>query len=210
MAFGGGGVIDLDIEGFFDTVDRGHLRSFLDLRVRDAVVRRAIGLPPSDLIGGKWRNAGVMEGGEVSYPQRGTPQGGVMSPLLSTLYLHEVLDRWFEHEAKPRLRGRAFEVRYADDAVLVFEHEEDARRVRAVLARRRERDGLRLHPDKTRLVDVRRLDKRPRGGTQPGRSVTMSGFPHYLGRSRKGRWVGKRKTAKACPRLDLGTASAGR
>lgn len=141
MAFGGGWVIDLDIECFFDTVDRGHLRSFPDLRVRDGVVRRAIG---------KWRNAGVMEGGEVSHPQRGTPQGGVISPLLSNLSLHEVLDRWFEHEVKPRLRGRAFEVRYADDAVLVLEHEEDARRVLAVLARRMERYGLRLHPDKTR------------------------------------------------------------
>ena len=84
-------------------------------------------------------------GGEVSYPQRGTPQGGVISPLLSNLYLHEVLDRWFEHEVKPRLRGRAFEVRYADDAVLVFEHEEDARRVLAVLAKRMDnsRTGVR-------------------------------------------------------------------
>ena len=97
MAFGGGWVIDLDIECFFDTVEGSHLRSFLDLRVRDGVIRRAIG---------KWMNAGVMEGGEVSYPQRGTPQGGVISALLSNIYLHEVLDEWFEHEVKPRLRGR--------------------------------------------------------------------------------------------------------
>ena len=76
MAFGGGGVIDLDIEGFFDTVDRGHLRSFPDLRVRDGVGRRAIGLPPRDSIGGKWLNAGVREGGEVSYPQRGRRKAG--------------------------------------------------------------------------------------------------------------------------------------
>ena len=187
MAFGGGWVIDLDIECFFDTVEGSHLRSFLDLRVRDGVIRRAIG---------KWMNAGVMEGGEVSYPQRGTPQGGVISPLLSNIYLHEVLDEWFEHEVKPRLRGRALEVRYADDAVLVFEHEDDARRVLAVLAKRLEKYGLRLHPDKTRVVDIRRPDKRPRGGTQRGRSVTMLGFTHYWGRSRKGRWVVKRKTAK--------------
>ena len=87
--------------------------------MRDGVRRRAIG---------KWRNAGVMEAGELSDAQRGTPQGGVVSPLLSHVSRHEVLDAWFEHEGKPRLRGRAFEVRYADDAVLGFEHEDDARR----------------------------------------------------------------------------------
>ncbi|MGB5199032.1 MAG: reverse transcriptase domain-containing protein, partial [Sedimenticolaceae bacterium] len=111
MAMGGGWIIDLDIQSFFDDVDWGHLRHFLDQRVRDGVIRRAIG---------KWLNAGVMESGEVSHPERGTPQGGVVSPLLSNLYLHEVLDVWFEHEVKPRLRGRAFEVRFADDAALVF------------------------------------------------------------------------------------------
>ena len=95
-----------------------------------------------------------------------------------------MLDEWFEHEVKPRLRGRALEVRYADDAVL---------------AKRMEKYGLRLHPDKTRVVDIRRPDKRLRGATQRGRSVTMLGFTHDWGRSRKGRWVVKRKTAKACP-----------
>ena len=91
MEFGGGWVIDLDIEDFFGSVDWGHLRSFLDRRVRDGVIRRAIG---------KWLNAGVMEAGELSYPERGTPQGGVVSPTLSNVYLHEVLDQWFEHEVK--------------------------------------------------------------------------------------------------------------
>ena len=118
MKLGGGWVIDLDIEDFFGSVDWGHLRSFLDRRVRDGVIRRAIG---------KWLNAGVMEAGELSHPERGTPQGGVVSPTLSNVYLHEVLDQWFEHDVKPRLRGRAIEVRYADDAVLVFEHEDDAK-----------------------------------------------------------------------------------
>ena len=137
-----------------------------------------------------------MEAGKLSYPQRGTPQGGVISPTLSNVYLHEVLDEWFEHEVKPRLRGRAFEVRYADDAVLVFEHEDDARRVLGVLAKRLEKYGLRLHPDKTRMVEFCSPSKSQRGGSQRECSFAMLGFTHYWGRSRKGRWVVKRKTAK--------------
>ena len=117
-------------------------------------------------------------------------------PTLSNVYLHEVLDEWFEHEVKPRLRGRAFEVRYADDAVLVFEHEDDARRVLGVLAKRLEKYGLRLHPDKTRMVEFCRPSKSKRGGSQRERSFAMLGFTHYWGRSRKGRWVVKRKTAQ--------------
>ena len=162
MEFGGGWVIDLDIEDFFGSVDWGHLRSFLDQRVQDGVIRRAIG---------KWLNAGVMEAGELSYPQRGTPQGGVISPTLSNVYLHEVLDEWFEHE-------------------------DDARRVLVVLAKRLEKYGLRLHRDKTRMVEFCSPSKSQRGGSQRERSFVMLGFIHYWGRSRKGRWVVKRKTAK--------------
>ena len=111
-------------------------------------------------------------------------------------YLHEVLDGWFEHEVKPRLRGRAFEVRYADDAILVFEHEDDARRVLGVLAKRLAKYGLRLHPTKTRMVDFRSPWRSQRGGSQRERSFAMLGFARYWGRSRKGRRVVKRKTAK--------------
>ncbi len=188
MQMGGGWIIHLDIESFFDNVDWRQLRNFLDQRVRDGVIRRAIG---------KWLNAGVMESGEVSHPDRGTPQGGVVSPLISNLYLHEVLDLWFEHEVKPRLRGRAFEIRYADDAVLVFEQEEDARRVLNVLAKRFAKYGLRLHPDKTRLLDFRSPPRAGRGGRQGERSFELLGFTHFWGRSRKGRWIVQRKTAKA-------------
>jgi group II intron reverse transcriptase/maturase len=190
MDVGGGWVIDLDIQSFFDTVSRDHLHRFLDRRVRDGVIRRVIG---------KWLNAGVMEEGAVWYPEAGTPQGGVISPLLSNVYLHEVLDRWFEHEVKPRLKGRAFIVRYADDAVLGFEQEEDARRVLAVLAKRFSRYGLTLHPEKTRLVEFRsprRDEESPGNGGHAGRHFDMLGFTHFWARSRKGRWVVKRKTAK--------------
>jgi RNA-directed DNA polymerase len=187
MGMGGGWIIDLDIQSFFDDVDWGHLRGFLDQRVRDGVIRRATG---------KWLNAGVMESGQLTHPDRGTPQGGVISPLLSNLYLHEVLDVWFEHEVKPRLRGRAFEVRFADDAALVFEREEDARRVLEVLPKRFGKYGLRLHPEKTRLVDFRSPSRTGPGGPQRERSLVLLGFTHCWGRSRKGRWVVQRKTAK--------------
>lgn len=187
MANGGGWVIDLDIQRFFDTVDWSHLRSFLDQRVRDGVIRRAIG---------KWLNAGVMEERVLWYPEEGTPQGGVISPLLSNLYLHEVLDKWFERVVKPRLKGRAFLVRYADDAVLGFEREEDARRVMAILPKRFDRYGLTLHPDKTRLIDFRSPVRRAVPPDNDGsRGFTMLGFMHFWARSRKGRWVIKRKTA---------------
>jgi group II intron reverse transcriptase/maturase len=184
----GGWIIDLDIQNFFGEVNWTQLRGFLDQRVRDGVIRRAIG---------KWLNAGVMEDGVMHRPERGTPQGGVISPTLSNVYLHEVLDQWFEHEVKPRLRGRAVEIRFADDAALVFEREGDARRVMAVLAKRFARYGLRLHPDKTRLVDFRSPPRRGGDGA-PGRcSFDLLGFTHFWGRSRKGRWIVKRKTAAA-------------
>ncbi len=185
MNIGGGWVIDMDIQSYFDNVDWAWLRSFLDQRVRDGVIRRAIG---------KWLNAGVMEEVVVSYPEKGTPQGGVISPLLANIFLHEVLDTWFENGVKPRMKGGVFIVRFADDAVLGFEREEDARRVLAVLPKRFGKHGLTLHPEKTRLVEFCRPvgDKRP--GT--GHNFDMLGLTHFWARSRKGRWVVKRKTAK--------------
>jgi group II intron reverse transcriptase/maturase len=188
MDLGGGWVIDLDIRSFFDTVDRNHLGTFLDQRVRDGVIRRTLG---------KWMNAGVMEEGVHSHPEFGVPQGGVISPLLSNLYLHEVLDLWFEQTVKPCLGGRAFMVRFADDAVLAFEREEDARRVLEVLPKRFARFGLSLHPNKTRLVDFRSPPRQGRSGSQRETSFDTLGFTHHWGRSRKGRWVVQRKTAKS-------------
>ena len=185
MDLGGGWVLEVDIQSFFDELDRRHLRNFLDRRVRDGVIRRTID---------KWLKAGVMEQGIVSYPETGTPQGGVASPLLANVYLHEVVDRWFQEVVKPRLRGRAFLIRYADDMVLVFANERDARRVAKVLPKRFERFGLRLHPEKTRLLRF----QRPRGKARPPRgprSFEFLGFTHHWGRSRRGYWVVKRRTA---------------
>jgi RNA-directed DNA polymerase len=94
-----------------------------------------------------------MEEGNLHYPESGTPQGGVISPLLANVFLHEVLDGWFERDVKPRLRGRTSLIRYADDFVILFEREDDARRVYDVIGRRFEKYGLRLHPGKTRLFE---------------------------------------------------------
>ncbi|BCX82620.1 RNA-directed DNA polymerase [Methylomarinovum caldicuralii] len=186
MAMGGGWVIDLDIQNFFDDVDRDRLRNFLGQRVRDGVICRVIG---------KWLNAGVMEGGQLHYPEQGTPQGGVISPLLANLYLHHVLDLWFEQTVKPRLQGSAFEVRFADDAVLVFKREEDARRVLAVLGKRLAKYGLRLHPDKTRLLDFRKPGRK-------GQSFQYPGFTHYWGRSRE-RALGRQTQDRPSPAQPL-------
>jgi RNA-directed DNA polymerase len=141
---------------------------------------------------GKWLNAGVLEEGRVYRPEAGTPQGGVISPLLSNVYLHEVLDVWFEDVAMPRLHGDAFMVRYADDAVLVFKREDDARRVMAVLGERFAKYGLTLHPEKTRLT---KFEVPPSDGQRGPGSFDFLGFTHFWGRSRKRRWMVARKTS---------------
>jgi len=191
MDMGGCWIVEVDIRKFFDTLDRAYLRELLEQRVQDGVLLRLIG---------KWLNAGVLEEGSVTFPEAGTPQGGVISPLLANVYLHYVLDVWFEREVKPRLKGRAFLVRYADDFVMGFACEEDARRVLVVLPQRFGKYGLALHPDKTRLVPFCRPSQRTIGSdsgmaSHPG-SFDLLGFTHYWGRSLKGNWVIKRKTSQ--------------
>ena len=189
MRTGGGWILEADIRKFFDTLDHAHLRELLQRRVRDGVLLRLIG---------KWLNAGVLEDGNLSYPEAGSPQGGVISPLLANVYLHYVLDEWFAAEVQPRLKGRAFLIRYADDFVIGFTLEEDARRVLAVLPQRFGKYGLTVHPDKTRLVPFRPPRRSACEGQPPDDgpgTFTLLGFTHYWGRSRKGTWVLKRKTA---------------
>jgi RNA-directed DNA polymerase len=144
----------------------------------------------------RWLNAGVLEQGRITRPDEGTPQGGVISPLLANIFLHEVLDRWFGGDVRDRLKGRVWCIRYADDFVLLLELEDDARRVMAVLGKRFERFGLKLHPEKTRLLsfDSPGLGRKR---AQRERSFDFLGLTHYWARSRKGRWVVKQRTAKS-------------
>jgi RNA-directed DNA polymerase len=192
MDMGGGWVLDVDVRKFFDTIDHGHLRDFLKRRVRDGVLLRLIG---------KWLNAGVLDDGCVTHPATGSPQGGVVSPVLSNLFLHYVLDEWFAREVRPRLKGESFLIRYADDFVMGFACEEDARRVLAVLPKRFAKYGLTIHPEKTKLVPF----ERPRSASErideerrePPGTFDLLGFTHSWSRSLRGTWVVKRRTSRS-------------
>lgn len=199
MRMGGGWVLDVDIRKFFDTLVHKVLRELLQKRIRDGVLLRLIG---------KWLKAGVLEDGCLTHPEDGTPQGGVISPLLANIYLHYVLDWWFEREVKPRLKGPAFLIRYADDFVMVFQHESDARRVLEVLPKRFGKYGLTLHPEKTRLVAFGRPPRPSAAAGSPWDlpgTFDLLGFTHYWCRSRRGNWVVKRQTSKSRLRRALST-----
>ena len=179
-------VLDVDIRKYFNSIPHQQLRAFLDQRVTDGVIRRMID---------KWLKAGVLEQGLLQRADEGTPQGGVISPMLSNIFLHHVLDEWFENEVKPRLAGCCTLVRYADDFVMTFKQHRDAERALEVLGKRLGRYGLMLHPDKTRFIDFR-----PGGGeVQPGCKAPpfdFLGFTHTWGKSRKGKNVVRQTTAK--------------
>jgi RNA-directed DNA polymerase len=185
-AMGGGWVVEVDIRKFFDCVDHAALRESLNRRIGDRVLLRLIG---------KWLNAGVLEDQVLSRPEEGTPQGGVISPLLANILLHDVFDAWFVRDVAPALYGRAVPARYADDIVVVFENERDAQRFLAVLPKRFGKYGLTLHPDKTRMVPFRRPDRVGSDDDRPG-TFNLLGFTLYWARSRRGLWVVKQKTAK--------------
>ena len=197
----GGTVLEVDIQKFFDNLDHRYLRQFLQLRVRDGVLLRLID---------KWLKAGVMENGNVSYPDSGSPQGGVISPLISNVFLHYVLDLWFENEVKPRLHGGAFLIRYADDFAIGFSDHRDAQRVMEVIPKRFGKYGLTVHPTKTKMVPFRppssKTKDRDGPDDRPG-TFDFLGFTHYWAVSLKGYWVVKLKTAsdrfsRAVSRID--------
>lgn len=198
MGVQGGWVLEVDLRKFFDTIGHKQLQEFVSQRIHDGVIRRLIG---------KWLNAGVMENGNITYSDEGTPQGGVISPLLANIYLHYVLDEWFEQTVKPLMRGRCHLIRFADDFVIVFQNKYDADRVMNVISKRFEKYGLTVHPEKTKLIDFRgphhrerrrkRLssdDEEPK--REPG-TFDLLGFTHYWRQARNGGWWVGRKTMRS-------------
>lgn len=193
-AMRGGWVIDADIQKFFDTLDHTQLRRFLDLRVLDGVLRRAID---------KWLKAGALEGDRLLRSQTGSPQGGVISPLLANLYLHYALDTWFESEVRPRMRGAVDLVRYADDFLIIAQRRDDMERIMKALPKRLNRFGLNLHSTKTRCIPFQQPPfrwRREKAATMPEvvdpSTFDFLGFTHYWGGTRSGGWALKRKTAR--------------
>jgi RNA-directed DNA polymerase len=186
MDLQGGWIVDADIRGFFDSVDHGKLREILRRRVNDGGILRLVG---------KWLKAGVLEGGAILRPETGTPQGGVISPLLANIYLHAVLDEWWVEAVQPRLAGKAVLLRFADDFVIVCELERDARRVLEVLPKRLSKYGLTLHPEKTRLIAFKRPPSLYENWDGGCGTFEFLGFTHHWTRSRRGKWVIKRRTA---------------
>lgn len=189
-------VLDADIRGFFDSIDHGWLLKFVEHRITDPRVLRHIR---------KWLNAGVMEKGQVTRGEVGTPQGGSISPLLANIYLHYVFDLWARSWRKHSARGDVIIVRYADDIVMGFEHRDDAERFRHALVTRFAKFSLTLHETKTRLIEFGRFaarDRRARGESKP-ETFDFLGFTHYCGRSRKGHFRVKRKSAAKKVRAKL-------
>ena len=182
-------IYDADVSHFFDDIDHSQLNRFLDLKVKDGVIRRLIN---------KWLKAGVLDGEVLYYPANGAPQGGVISPLLSNVYLHYVLDEWFVHVVQPRLHGQAFLVRFADDFVIGCQLAIDVDRLGVVIPKRFAKYGLQIHPEKTRQVPFWRPSK---GMTHRSGLGTFDflGFTHYWCKARSGHRVVMRKTA--CKRL---------
>ena len=173
-------IVEVDIRGFFDNIDREQLMRFLEMRIGDRRVLRLIR---------KWLNAGVIDAGLEVDVVRGTPQGAVISPLLANVYLHHVLDDWFAREWRPReVRGEAYLVRYADDFVLGFQHRYDAVRFMEVVRERFAAFRLELHPEKTRLVEFGRFAQANRAKRGEGRPETFDflGFRHYCRTRRHG------------------------
>ena len=185
--------LEADIVAFFDSADRSALLEMIRQRVPDGALLRLVS---------KCLRAGVMEGDQYSETVEGTAQGSSLSPLLANIYLHYVLDKWFEEQVKSRLAGRTVLVRYCDDFVILFEHERDAERVMEVLPKRMGKYNLKLHPDKTRLLKLEKpRSKQPRG--KGPATLDFLGFTLYWGRTRGRTWQMRAKTRRKSLRRSL-------
>lgn len=192
-------VIEADIKGFFDNVSHDWMMKFLQVRIRD---RSLLGLIR------RFLKAGYMESGQRIRTDQGTPQGGNLSPMLANLFLHYVLDVWFDKQVKARVRGHVALVRYADDFVCMVQYRQSAGEIERMLRARFAKFGLRLHPEKTRTMRFGRFERE--NASRQGRTAhtfEFLGFTHYGGRSRKGSFLLGRKTSgkkfrKACTEMN--------
>jgi group II intron reverse transcriptase/maturase len=180
-------VLDADIRGFFDTISHEWLAKFIEHRIGDRRIVRLIQ---------KWLRAGVLEEGQWTRSEEGTPQGGSISPILANIYLHYAFDLWAHHWRKQKARGDVILVRYADDFVVGFEHREEAERFLEELAERLKKFNLELQAEKTRLIEFGRLAAANRARRGEGKPETFNflGFTHRCGTTRKGRFTVKRQT----------------
>jgi RNA-directed DNA polymerase len=185
MQEGSGGIVEAEVSGYFDSIDRTRLREVLRQRVNDGRIVRLIG---------KWLRAGVREDGVRHHPETGVVQGGVLSPVLANVFLQHVLEEWFEREVRPRLKGRACLLRFADDFCIGCEREADARKIIAVLPKRFARYGVTIHPEKTALIAFGKPAARQAAAKGHG-TFAFLGLTHSRAKSRRGFWVIKRRTA---------------
>jgi RNA-directed DNA polymerase len=174
-------VLDADIQGCFDNFDHGIMIELLSRRVKDKSILKLII---------QWLKAGIVDGASIQVNHKGTPQGNIISPLLCNIYLHYVLDQWMDNTVRPLLRGEIYLIRYADDFIIGFENEDDARRVSEVLPKRMNKYGLTIHPEKSKLIKFT--------PSEEGKAPTFDflGFTHYWTKSQKGNWIVKRKTSQ--------------
>ncbi len=193
-------VLEADITGYFDSIVREQLMEMIEKRVHDGSILQLIR---------KWINVGYIDNGQLLHTETGTGQGQIISPLLSNIYLHYVLDEWFENVVKPLLKGVAQEVRYADDFIICFQYREDAERVLRVLSKRFAKYGLSLHPEKTRLIEFGRFAKKDamRRGKRKPATFDFLGFTHVCAESRKGKFTIHLQTMRKRLRRSLAEVS---
>ncbi len=191
-------VIEADIKGFFDNVSHDWMLRCLEVRIQD---------PSLLLLIRRFLKAGYVEAGQLVSTEQGTPQGGNLSPIIANIFLHYVLDLWFEKKLKPQMRGVCHLVRYADDFLCLVQYQREAQSIEQALRERFVKFDLQLHPEKTRVIDLRRgLMQKVKGDQHAAHTFDFLGFTHYGGRSRKGNWMLCRQTSakkfrKACKAL---------
>ena len=181
-------VIDADIRGFFDNVSHDWMMKFLQVRIKD---------PSFLLLVRRFLKAGYVDAGMIVATEQGTPQGGNLSPMLSNVFLHYVLDLWFEKKLKAQVQGQCYQVRYGDDFIYMVQKAEDALYIEQALQERFAKFALELHPEKTRVLSFGRYEREnARRQSRKAHTFDFLGFAHYCGKSRKGRFIVGRKTSR--------------